>query len=438
MNESRADTPKAGKNALQLRDPDHPSALSRRDFLAATAGALGVGLWPQGGRVLTHPSMEPAGASLIRPLRQEPFDCGPSALAGRVERGVPGLEPQRPWPGRWQRLTPLDRQQGILTPNGLCFTHAPSGIPELDARAHRLSIQGLVQRPLLLSLAELARMPAVRRPYFLECAANGACSPSCEIPDMTVAESHGRIHCCMYTGVPLRLLLERAGVDPRARWMVARGADGDQRACALPLTACLEEGILAFAQNGKALCAEQGYPLRLVLPGLPGCFWVKWLRELELCERPPAGALPASIDMDEWPAVASPPLMAVKSVITFPAPGSVLDRPGPYPVRGFAWSGRGRILKVELSADGGRSWHAARLVEPILPKCLTRFEAMWEWDGRPAVLISRALDESGALQPTLHELHAVDKGLGFRCHNGQQPWLVDRLGQVRALSQLEI
>ncbi len=330
-------------------------------------------------------------------------------------------------------FTPLAALNGTITPNGLCFERHHAGIARIDPARHRLMVHGLVERPLVFTMADILRFPRQDRIHFLECAANSGME--WKAAQMNAVQfTHGMIHNVMYTGVPLRLLLEEAGIRGGAKWVLAEGADAVKMARSIPLDKALDDCLVAFAMNGEALREEQGYPLRLVVPGFEGAMWVKWLRRLELGDRPwmmreesnrytdllaDGRARRFSFEMD------------AKSVITSPAPENpVTHGPGPMVISGLAWSGRGRIAEVHVSLDGGINWQKARISGPRLQKALHRFHFDFHWDGRPLLLQSRAVDETGYVQPTRAALRAL-RGTNSVYHmNGIQTWEVSADGEV--------
>ncbi|MFT6105620.1 MAG: sulfane dehydrogenase subunit SoxC [Paracoccaceae bacterium] len=330
-------------------------------------------------------------------------------------------------------FTPLHELDGIITPNGLCFERHHAGVAVVDPAEHRIMINGLVDKPLVFTMADLMRFPRENHVYFLECAANsgmewrGAQLNGCQF-------THGMIHNVMYTGVPLRLLLAEAGVKTAGKWLLAEGADASGMTRSIPMEKALDDCLVAFKMNGEALRAEQGYPVRLVVPGWEGNMWVKWLRRLEVGDQPWHHREETSKYTDllangkarrfTWE-------MDAKSVITNPSPQAPLGHTKGHTVlSGIAWSGRGTIPRVDVSIDGGANWHVARLSGPSLMKSMHRFYYEFDWDGRPLLLQSRAHDSTGYVQPTKNQLRAV-RGVNSIYHNnGIQTWAVNAEGSV--------
>jgi sulfane dehydrogenase subunit SoxC len=293
-------------------------------------------------------------------------------------------------------------------------------------------IHGLVKRPLIFTMEDFHRLPSISRIHFLECAGNSG-GEQIARPAMNPQRSHGLLSCSEWTGVPLRTLLDQVGLKPGATWMVAEGADAGRMARSIPLEKALDDVLVAYGQNGEALRPEQGYPVRLIVPGWEGNVNIKWLRRVQVVDQPYMSAYETAHYTDLMPDGTARQftfVMEAKSVITRPAGGQQLSGPGFYEITGLAWSGRGRITKTEVSADGGKTWQQAQLQEPILPKALTRFRLPWWWDGKETSLQSRCTDETGYPQPTREELVAV-RGLHATDHyNGIKVWYVHANGEV--------
>ena len=328
--------------------------------------------------------------------------------------------------------TPLQDLHGIITPNGLHYERHHAGIPAIDPDAHRLLIHGLVDRPLMFTIDDILRFPSVSRIHFLECSGNTPEFRDAK-PSWTPQDTHGLLSCCEWTGVPLSTLLSEVGVRDSARWILAEGADAAAMTRSIPMEKALDDAIVAYVQNGERLRPEQGYPLRLFLPGFEGNMSVKWLRRLKVGDQPFETREETSKYTDLMPdgrARQFTFVMEAKSVITRPAGGQHLSEPGFHEITGLAWSGRGRIRGVDVSTDGGTSWTPAALQEPVLSKCLTRFRLPWTWDGGPALLQSRAVDETGYVQPAreaLVDVRGVNSGYHF---NARQTWRVAQGGAI--------
>ena len=301
-------------------------------------------------------------------------------------------------------VTPLQDLSGIITPNGLHYIRSHAGTPAIDPDQHRLMVHGMVDRPLIFSMEDLMRFPSVSSIHFMECSGNSSPLNRPKLdPSWTAQVTHGLMSCAEWTGVRLADVLAEAGVQPGARWMLAEGADACAMTRSIPVAKALDDAILAYAQNGERLRPEQGYPLRLLLPGWEGSTCIKWLRRLKLGTQPFETREETSKYTDlgrDGRALQFNFVMQVKSVITRPSPGHQLRQTGAQDISGIAWSGHGRVAKVEVSVDDGASWEEAALEGPVLPLCLTRFRLPWSWQGGPAVLQSRATDETGAVQPT--------------------------------------
>ena len=329
--------------------------------------------------------------------------------------------------------TPLEHLEGMITPSALHFERHHNGIPNIDPKEHRLLIHGLVDRPLFFDLESLSRYPLVSRIQFLECSGNSAGLNSPEPPQQTVGALHGLVSCSDWTGVPLSILLDDAGVQPEGRWILAEGADAAAMSRSVPMDKVMDDSLIAICQNGERLRPAQGYPMRLFLPGWEGNASVKWLRRIKVTDQPTMTKDETSKYSDTYPDGHSTLFtfeMGVKSVITSPSGGQRMAGPGLYQISGLAWSGAGRIRRVEVSADGGRSWGEAQLTEPVLSKALVRFRMPWRWDGGPVVLQSRAIDERGAVQPTRAALLA-ERGTNYRYHyHAIQSWGVSEAGEL--------
>ncbi|MBX2882371.1 MAG: sulfite dehydrogenase [Granulosicoccus sp.] len=322
-------------------------------------------------------------------------------------------------------FTPLHKLDGIITPNGLCFERHHGGIAEIDSEDHRLMINGLVDTPLVFTMDDLKRFPRYSRAYFLECAANtgmewrGAQLNGCQF-------THGMVHNVMYTGIKLSDLLAEAGVSPRGKWLLPEGADPSHMTRSIPIEKGLEDCMVVFSMNGEALRPEQGYPLRLVVPGWEGNMWVKWLRRIEVGDQPWHHREETSKYTDllaDGTARRFSWTMDVKSVITNPSPQAPINHGRGHTVlSGLAWSGHGRVSRVDVSIDGGRNWHTARIDGPSLSKSVHRFYYEFDWDGSELFLQSRAIDESRHVQPTKEALRLARGENSIYHNNGIQTW----------------
>jgi sulfane dehydrogenase subunit SoxC len=345
---------------------------------------------------------------------------------------------------RWRResktpetgssFTPLQESVGTLTPSALHYERHHAGIPAIDPARHRLVIHGMVDRPLSLSMADIRRLPSVTRTLVLECGGNSGGEWAQPAPD--VQRSHGLVSCSEWTGVPLSLLLAEVGVRPGASWVIAEGADACRMMRSIPLAMARSESLLAYGQNGEAMRPSQGYPLRLLNPGWEGNTSVKWLAGLRVTDQAYMARDETSKYSDLMPdgkARIFTYEMEAKSVITFPSGGQRLGDHGLYELTGLAWSGRGRIERVEVTSDGGRSWVRAILQEPRLPIALTRFRLPWRFEGRESVIASRAVDETGYVQPTREALMAVRGTNSIYHYNGIKFWKVRADGTVASV-----
>jgi sulfane dehydrogenase subunit SoxC len=336
-------------------------------------------------------------------------------------------------PGIGSSRTPHHLLDGMITPSGLHYERSHSGVPDIDPEQHRLLIHGLVRQPLVFSLEDLSRYPRVSHIAFLECAGNSGALSTAQAAPLNVQAIHGLLSCSDWTGVKLSTLLDEAGIDPRAKWVLAEGADSSGMSRSFPLAKAMDDALVCLYQNGERVRPANGYPLRLLLPGFEGNMNVKWLRRLKLVDAPimtkdETSKYTILLKEDKaWQFVFP---IEVKSMITRPSPGLTLKGPGFYEISGLAWSGNGRIRQVEVSADGGQSFAPAVLQDPVLPKALTRFRAAWQWNGGPAVLQSRATDDTGMVQPSRAQFVA-ERGLRGNYHyNAVASWKIDQAGEA--------
>ena len=405
----------------------------RRRLLARAAAAPGValgaglGFGAGGARAAAPPEvpkwMTEQGTGFLNP---------PYGLPSPHEKHVVRVLPAGNNPFPTATRTPLEKLHGTITPNGLFFERHHAGVPAIDPAQHRLMIHGLVSRPLVLTMDDLMRFPAVSRVHFLECSGNSAAQWKAPA-GKTAQEVHGLIAGAEWTGVMLSTVLAEVGLKPDAKWLLAEGADAAAMTRSIPMAIAMEDAMLVYAQNGEMLRPEQGYPLRLFLPGIEGNMSIKWLRRIKVGAESFQTREETSKYTDLMPDGRSRQftiVMDAKSVILSPSGGQKMGAPGFREISGIAWSGRGKIAKVDVSVDGGRNWREAVLQEPVHSKMITRFRLPWRWDGSPAILQSRAMDETGYVQPTRAQLIEA-RGLNSLYHyNGIQSWNVAASGEV--------
>ncbi len=407
----------------------------RRSIIKGALAATGVGLLgaipvraatPEA----ASPPADPEWSGMLGPgVVDRPYGQPSHFVRDVIRRNVPWLTATTQ---SSVSFTPLQDQDGIITANGLFFERYHAGRPSVDPATHRLMIHGMVDRPLLLDLDDLRRFPSESRIHFIECPANGGME--WRGPQLNSLQfTHGMIGCAEWTGVRLSTLLAETGIKPKAAWLLAEGADGAHMDRSLPLQKCLDDCMVVYGQNGEALRPEQGFPMRLLVPGWQGNVNIKWLRRLELSTQPWFTREETAEYTELMPDGISRAFtwaIFAKSVVTFPCPERPLKEPGIYEIRGLAWSGNGRITRVDVSCDGGVTWTAARLQGPVLPKALTRFTSEWRWDGKPALVQSRAIDETGFVQPTMAELRRIRGTAPIYNNNSIQTWQVKPDGSV--------
>ena len=391
-----------------------------------------------------------AQSAAAEPLADDPWSKVPGNLVpaygvpSRFEKNVVRtLSNPKGEPRTQHARTPHHLINGTFTPNGLHFTIVHAGIPDIDPDKHRLVIHGLVKRPLEFTLDALARYPMISRMTFVECGGNSSPLFSKEPAQGSVQALHGLASCAEWTGVSLSTLLDETGIDPKAKWLIAEGADAPALSRSVPVSKALDDAVVALYQNGERLMPGNGYPMRLLLPGWEGNMNVKYLRRIKLVEAPALSYYEARTYAPILPGGKAYQfyfIQEIKSFITQPSPGLAMKEPGLYEISGLAYSGNGRISKVMLSADGGQSWAQAALQEPVHSKAFTRFRIPWRWDGGPAILQSRAWDEAGNAQPTRAQIVAA-RGESQRVlpitafagqhYNGPTSWAIDRNGEVK-------
>src|SRR5688572_4797247 len=381
-----------------------PDAAGRRTFLARSAGIAGAA----------------ASASLTMTQAQAAGDAPPGVPKWMLAPGTPMRgygQPSRfeepvkrlvaqPYgaiaPGVGPSFTPLELLNGTITPSGLHFERHHNGVPDINRAEHRLLIHGMVRRPLIFTMEALARYPLTSRVCFVECAGNSGRNTAPNPPQATCGAIHGLISCAEWTGVSLATLLHEAGIDARASWLLAEGADAAAMSRSVPLAKALDDAMIALYQNGERLRPEQGYPVRLLLPGWEGNMSVKWLRRIKVTDGPTHTKDETSKYSELMPDGKARQFtyeMGVKSVITHPAAGLRMEGAGGREISGIAWSGAGKIRRTEVSVNGGTTWRDAVLQEAVLSTSVTRFRLRRLWNGERALLPSRATDEKGNVQP---------------------------------------
>ena len=424
-------TPKRSPAARDAAAAPADESISRRDLIAGAAGALGVAVAAglplvAGGQAATETPVAPAPPADPTKLQGAP--------TSQVGSRSPFFKPSRTPFGETvgNSLTPLQDLSGTITPADLHFERHHAGIPLIDPARHTVLIHGLVETPLMLTVDEVKRFPQVTRTCFIECSGNGRNAYRDPKPDLTPQKVAGLVSNTEWTGVPLKLLLDEAGAKASATWFLAEGGDACVMTRSIPMAKAMDDALVVWAQNGEPLRPAQGFPLRLLLPGWEGNTSVKWLRRLELGTRPWATRWETSKYTDPLPDGTARQYsfeMDAKSIITAPAYPTALTK-GWWPVSGLAWTGRGAITRVEVSTDNGRSWTDAELTPTTGVKAPVRFTHHWEWNGKATVLLSRATDETGYVQPTRKELLKV-RGIGTDFHfNPIVGWKVAADGTV--------
>ena len=344
--------------------------------------------------------------------------------------------------------TPLQDSFGMITPASLHFTISHGfEPPDINPAEHHLLIHGMVDRPLIFSVDEIKRLPFVTRFHFVECHGNssprGPGGDARTAANATPQETHGFTSCSQWTGVLLSTLLKEAGVQKGATWMIAEGADEPKHSKSIPIGKGLDDALVAYGQNGEPVRPEQGFPLRLIVPGWQGINNVKWLRRIDLVDEP----YMAMMETSRYPSMRLDGKsrwfefeLGPKSVITRPAGGYKMPGPGFHEITGLAWSGAGAVKRVEVSTDGGKTWKDAELHNPIARKAHTRFSAPWTWDGKETILMSRCTDDQGTVQPTIAEVAKLwNADIDFLLKTQQvvgdfnaiQPWKVSADGSIQ-------
>lgn len=406
--------------------------VSRRNLLAGAVGAVGAtlvdnasALLAQARNPLPSPKALDDAGKILGAVPSELGERSPfERPRRRVSRAAPSGESE----------SPLEDLYGTITPSDLHFERHHGGVPLIDPARYTLLIHGMVERPLKFTLSDLKQFPAVSRVCFIECSGNGfrGFRQNAMKREATPSWIDGLLSTSEWTGVPLATLFREAGWKPAATWFLAEGADAAHMTRSIPVEKALDDAMIAYAQNGEAIRPEQGYPVRLLLPGWEGNAQVKWLKRIELSAKPFMTREETSKYTDplaNGTARMFSFVMDAKSLITFPAYPNTLSK-GWCVITGLAWSGRGKITRVEVSTDGGTSWQSAELQPPVLSKCTTRFRHSWKYVGQEAVLMSRAIDETGYVQPTRAELAAARGDGTFYHMNSIRGWKVERSGKV--------
>lgn len=408
------------------------SKITRRTLIAGAAAAAGGAILGDLGEASAQ---QKTAATPPAPVAPPDPTKVPGAPTTPVGSRSPFVNPQRTPTGEitGTAFTPLQDLSGTLTPSDLHFTRIHAGIPTIDPAKHTLLIHGMVDRPIELTVADLKRFPSVTRMHFIECAGNGRSAYRTPKPQMTPQQVDGMISNSEWTGVPLSTIFREVGVDKDAKYFLAEGGDACLMARSVPVSKGNDDAMIAYAQNGEAIRPEQGFPLRLLLPGFEGNMNVKWLRRIKLGKEPFYTRWETSKYTDPLPDGKARWFsfeMDAKSIITSPAFPEKLTGAGWWPITGLAWTGRGRITRVDISVDGGTSWAEAELLSPLTAKTQVRFQYLWNWKGNEAVIMSRAVDDQGYVQPTLAQLKAA-RGPGTDYHfNSIRAWRVATDGTV--------
>ncbi len=388
-----------------------------------------------------------AAAAVVatRAVAEEPSAADPTKVLGPGSTPTADRSPFEPLTTGPTGVTtgttfaPIQAFTGSITPTDVQFQRHHAGIAQVDPRTWKLLVHGLVDRPLAFTLDDLKRFPHVSRAHFLECAGNGRKAFRQPVPELTPQQIDGQVNNLEWTGVELRQLLAEVGVKPEATWLLAEAGDAALLARSLPLDKALDDVLVVYAANGEPLRPAHGYPVRLLVPGWEANLSIKWLRRLELTDAPTMTKDETAKYTDPLPGDRARQFSFVvdaKSIITSPCHPMTLAK-GPHAISGLAWSGRGRIRRVEVSADGGRTWTAAELYGSNTGKAAVRFVLPWTWDGAPTVLMSRAVDDTGYVQPTYAQFKAA-RGAGTDYHfNPIRAWRVAADGAVGFLADPE-
>jgi sulfane dehydrogenase subunit SoxC len=419
---------------MTSKTPNEPllttAIVSRRSFVGSlSAGIAGsIVAAPAGAETLADVPPRGPGDDLSAHSERSKY-----VKLDRIPEAGPGMRPVDP-DNAINSKTPLGKLVGSITPTDLHYERSHSGVPDIDPAQHRLLIHGMVQKPLVLTVDDLKAMPSISRVVFIECTGNGWENWKKADPNLTVQNTHGLVSTNEWTGVPIKFLVDLVGKDSKSTWMLAEGGDGAGVDRSIPLTdEILNEAFVAYGQNGEPLRPAHGFPMRLIMPGFEGNLNIKWLRRLKFGDQP---------WMTRWETARYTQLLAdgkatqfqlrmeTNSVITSPS-GMMEVHPGYNRITGLAWSGHGKIAKVEISTDEGISWKPAQLNGLVLPKAQTRFQMDWVWDGKPTKIVSRATDEKGNMQPDRKSFIAQEGTNALFHYHAQQTWSIDDTGRVR-------
>jgi sulfane dehydrogenase subunit SoxC len=437
QSKSPGSPPKVGREETAKWGLERPAAASRRDFLRRSAAIAGATVAGAAGGISVAEAQRleiPATNKEMGRIIEPKVYGMPSKFEKHVTRNRSDVFVNRQNWSDWS-MTPLQHQHGIVTPNGLIFERHHAGIPDIDPAKHTLVVHGMVKQPLKFTMSDLMRYRSQSKFYFIECSGNGLTDWT-KSASATVQQSHGLLSCAQWTGIPLSWLLDEAGVQPGAKWVLLEGSDGSGHARSVPIEKCMADTLIVYGMNGEMLRPENGYPLRAFVPGWEGNVSVKWLRRIKVGDEPwnlrsETARYTDPMPDGKWRQFSM--VMECKSVITRPSGGmKIAGGPGRVEIEGFAWSGNGSIRHVDVTTDGGRTWRQADLERPILDKCLTRFRYSWDWKGEPAKIASRAMDSTGYVQPTVEQISKARALVGFvQHHNGIFPWSISQNGEVK-------
>lgn len=408
----------------------HGRKFSRREILAGAAGAAAATMF---GRL-----------AFAQQAPQEPWKA-PGALT--TARGQPSpyeILAKAPINTPSTSFTPLQDLNGIITPSGLHFERDHNGVPQIDPGKYRLLVHGMVEKPMIFTLNDLKRYPATSRIQFLECSGNSGTGFVKPLKDDTAQRVHGLTSTSEWVGVLVSTIFREVKANIHATWALCESMDAAMMDRSIPMEKMWNDAMLAYVQNGEAVRPQQGYPVRLLLPGFEGNANTKWIRRIKVADHPfetreetstytdpvcPPGEGACDARQFTFP-------MDAKSVITWPSGGQIVPSPGMWEIHGIAWSGRGAVQLVEVSTDGGDNWAPAKLEQPVLPYTHVRFRYLWNWSGKETLILSRCTDSTGYVQPTrqqLIDLRGLVSGpsLTFAYHsNFIQPWRIGTDGKV--------